>query len=105
MTSPLQSLYGIAQARGTVNVAATLAQPAIDDNAPALSLAEKQATLLEMLQARSGVYHNAAYEPASDLVQIDGESAMSLINMDTLSIEKDSVPDRGSSDVLKRESG
>ncbi|MEM5317015.1 hypothetical protein [Paraburkholderia sp. JHI869] len=39
------------------------------------------------------------------LVQIDGVCAISLIDMDTLSIEKDSIPDRESSDVLKRESG
>jgi hypothetical protein len=30
---------------------------------------------------------------------------MPLIDMDALSIEKDSTPDRGSSDVIKRESG
>jgi hypothetical protein len=41
----------------------------------------------------------------TDLVQIGCASAISLINMDTLSIEKDSIPDGGSSDVIKRESG
>lgn len=43
--------------------------------------------------------------PLRDLVQLGCVSALSFINMDTLSIEEDSVPDRGGSGVIKRESG
>jgi hypothetical protein len=47
----------------------------------------------------------ARQEGLRDLVQIDGLCAIALIAMDTLSIAKDSIPDRESSDVLKRKSG
>ena len=40
-----------------------------------------------------------------DLVQIGGVAEMFLIDMDTLSIEQDNIPDGGRSDVLDRESG
>ena len=40
-----------------------------------------------------------------DLVQIEGVAEMFLIDMDTLSIEQDNIPDGGRSDVLERESG
>ncbi len=39
------------------------------------------------------------------LVQIGGVIEMFLIDMDTLSIEQDSIPDGERSGVLKRESG
>ena len=61
----MSALYGIAQARGQINVDATLEQLGIDDNAPSLTPAEKQTRLIYMLEARSGVYHDAAYEPAT----------------------------------------
>ena len=40
-----------------------------------------------------------------DLVQIGGVAEMFLIDMDTLSIEQDNIPDGGRSDVPERESG
>jgi hypothetical protein len=40
-----------------------------------------------------------------DLVQIGGLTEMFLIDMDTLSIEQDDIPDGRRSDVLERESG
>ena len=40
-----------------------------------------------------------------DLVQIEGVAEMFLIDMDTLLIEQEKIPDGGRSDVLDRESG
>jgi hypothetical protein len=40
-----------------------------------------------------------------DLVQIEGVAEMFLIDMDTLLIEQEKIPDEGRSDVLDRESG
>jgi CubicO group peptidase (beta-lactamase class C family) len=53
----LSALYGIHVAEGHIDLGATLAQLGIDDNAPSLTEIEKQATVLDLLRARSGVYH------------------------------------------------
>jgi CubicO group peptidase (beta-lactamase class C family) len=58
----LSALIGIAVAQGQIHLEDTLAQLNIDDNAPSLTPAEKQATVHDLLEARSGVYHGAAYE-------------------------------------------
>jgi CubicO group peptidase (beta-lactamase class C family) len=58
--SVLSMLYGM----HAVPLDATLAELKIDDK-EALSETEKRATVLQLLQARSGVYHPAAYEPSS----------------------------------------
>ncbi len=47
---------------GQIDISATLARLGIDDE-PALSEAEKEATVEQLLQARSGIYHLAAYMP------------------------------------------
>ncbi len=60
--SLLNALYGIAVAEGRIKLTSTLAELGIDDKPPALTDAEKQATVRNMLMARSGVYHPAAYE-------------------------------------------
>jgi CubicO group peptidase (beta-lactamase class C family) len=52
-------------ANGQIHLDATLARIGIDDNPPSLSAAEKQATVRDLLEARSGVYHTANYETAS----------------------------------------
>ena len=59
--SVLSVLYGIAGDRNEVDLGKTLAQLAITDKG-GLSNAEQQATVRELLEARSGVYHPAAYE-------------------------------------------
>jgi hypothetical protein len=41
-----------------------LAKLGIDDKPPSLAEAEKQATVRDLVMARSGVYHPAAYETA-----------------------------------------
>jgi CubicO group peptidase (beta-lactamase class C family) len=60
--SLLNSLIGIAVAEGKINLDDTLDKLAIDDRKPSLSPEEKQATVRDLLEARSGVYHAAAYE-------------------------------------------
>ena len=60
--SLLSALIGIAVAERKISLDSTLAQLGIDDNAPALTDAEKQATVRMLLEARSGVYHAALYE-------------------------------------------
>jgi CubicO group peptidase (beta-lactamase class C family) len=60
--SLLSALYGIAVAEKRISLASTLAELDIDDEPPALTAAEKQATVRDLLMARSGVYHPAAYE-------------------------------------------
>lgn len=59
--SVLSVLYGIAADRNQVDLGKTLAQLAITDKG-GLSNAEAQATVRELLEARSGVYHPSAYE-------------------------------------------
>ena len=60
--SLLSALYGIAVERGEIDLKATMGQLGIDDNEPSLSAEEKTATIRDLLQARSGVYHAALYE-------------------------------------------
>jgi hypothetical protein len=59
--SLLSALYGIYAAQGQIDLSRTLADLGIDDLTP-LTEAEKQATVLELLQARSGVYIPAGGE-------------------------------------------
>lgn len=63
--SLLSALYGKHVAAGTIDLEATLADLQIDDNEPALTETERQATVRHLLQARSGVYHPALYETAA----------------------------------------
>ena len=58
----LSALIGNAVARNQIHLDDTLAQLNIDDNPPSLTPQEKQATVRMLLEARSGVYHVAAYE-------------------------------------------
>jgi CubicO group peptidase (beta-lactamase class C family) len=60
--SLISALYGIAVADGRIDLASTLAQLGIEDKPPSLTGAEKQATIRDLLMARSGIYHPAAYE-------------------------------------------
>ncbi|HEX6625875.1 MAG TPA: serine hydrolase [Pyrinomonadaceae bacterium] len=58
----LSALYGVYVAEGKIDLASTLGELGIDDHPPRLNAVEKRATVRELLQARSGVYHAAAYE-------------------------------------------
>lgn len=60
--SLLSALYGIAVEKGLIELHTTIADLGIDDRPPTLSDQEKQATILDLLQSRSGVYHEAAAE-------------------------------------------
>ena len=60
--SLLNSLIGIAVADGKINLNDTLGKLGIDDKKPSLTDVEKQATVRDLIEARSGVYHAAAYE-------------------------------------------
>jgi CubicO group peptidase (beta-lactamase class C family) len=58
MTKPLMNaLYGIAVDEGKISIQSTLAELGVDDKLPPLTDAEKQARIVDLLQARSGVYH------------------------------------------------
>lgn len=59
----LSALFGILEAESGVDLSATLAQLGLDDSVPpSLTTEEKRATVEQLLQARSGVYHEAAAE-------------------------------------------
>jgi len=58
----LSALIGIAVSDKQISLDRTLAQLGIDDNPPSLTDVEKQATVRMLLEARSGVYHDALYE-------------------------------------------
>lgn len=60
--SLLSALIGIAVAEGNIRLQASLAELGIDDKAPALTHTERQAKVVDLLKARSGIYHPAAYE-------------------------------------------
>ena len=59
-------LFGIYADRGVVDLDKTLADLDIDDDKEKLSTTERQATIRQLLQARSGIYHPAAYEAPED---------------------------------------
>lgn len=63
--SLLSALYGIAVSEGRIEISKTLAELGIDDKAPSLTPTEKTATVRDLLMARSGIYHPAAYETRS----------------------------------------
>jgi CubicO group peptidase (beta-lactamase class C family) len=60
--SLLSALYGIAVAEQRISLTRSLAEMGIDDKKPSLTAAEKLATVGDLLTARSGIYHAAAYE-------------------------------------------
>ncbi|MEA3335345.1 MAG: serine hydrolase [Chloroflexota bacterium] len=62
--SLLSALYGIYVADGKIDITMTLAELGIDDKTP-LTEVEKQATVADLLKARSGIYIPAAGEAAS----------------------------------------
>jgi CubicO group peptidase (beta-lactamase class C family) len=61
----MSAMIGQAVADGKIDVTRTLEDLGIDDNDPRLSTEEKQATIHDLLMARSGVYHIAQGEAPS----------------------------------------
>ena len=60
--SILSAIIGVHVDQGHLDLSQTLAQLGIDDYAPGLTAEEKQATVGDLIQARSGVYHVALGE-------------------------------------------
>jgi CubicO group peptidase (beta-lactamase class C family) len=60
--SLLSALIGIAVERKELELSRTIGSLGIDDNEPSLTPQEKSATVRDLLQSRSGVYHAALYE-------------------------------------------
>lgn len=54
---PISALFGPAVASGQIALGSTLADHLIDDLPPALTSDEQQATVEDLLESRSGVYH------------------------------------------------
>src|SRR5580658_8855869 len=63
--SLLSALYGIYSAEGVIDVNQTLEQLGIDDSPDPLMKEEKQARVVDLLRARSGVYHKVDFETES----------------------------------------
>jgi CubicO group peptidase (beta-lactamase class C family) len=62
----LSALYGIYWDRGELELNKSLADLGIDDTPDPLLDSEKQARILDLLKARSGVFHPAAYAGRTD---------------------------------------
>ncbi len=62
----LAALYGIYWDRGEIELNKTLEDLGIDDEPDPLLDSEKQARILDLLKARSGVFHPAAYAGRTD---------------------------------------
>lgn len=62
----LAALYGIYYERGEIELNKTLADLGIDDAPDPLLDTEKRARILDLLKARSGVFHPAAYAGRTD---------------------------------------
>lgn len=60
--SILSALHGMPGLAEKIDLNATMQELGIDDNEPRLTATEKQATVRDLLKARSGVYHPALYE-------------------------------------------
>ena len=63
--SLLSAMYGVHVADGRIDLSKTMEALGADDNEPSLTDVERQATLHDVIKARSGVYHPALYETAS----------------------------------------
>jgi CubicO group peptidase (beta-lactamase class C family) len=63
--SLLSALYGIYSAAGVIDINQTLEQLGIDDSPDPLTKQEKQARVVDLLRARSGVYHAVDFETES----------------------------------------
>jgi CubicO group peptidase (beta-lactamase class C family) len=62
----MSALYGIYWDRGVIELNKTLVDLGIDDEDDILLESEKQARILDLLKARSGIFHPAAYAGRTD---------------------------------------
>jgi CubicO group peptidase (beta-lactamase class C family) len=63
--SLISALYGIYASEGVIDINQTLEQLGIDDSPDPLTKEEKQARIVDLLRARSGVYHRVDFETES----------------------------------------
>lgn len=63
--SLLNALIGIHVNEGHIDLSKTMEELGIDDTDPSLTATEKQATIADLIKARSGIYHVALGEAAS----------------------------------------
>jgi CubicO group peptidase (beta-lactamase class C family) len=63
--SLLSALYGIYSAEGVIDINQTLEELGIDDSPDPLTHEEKQARIVDLLRARSGIYHEVDFETES----------------------------------------
>jgi CubicO group peptidase (beta-lactamase class C family) len=63
--SLISALYGIYSSEGMIDINETLEQSGIDDSPDPLTKEEKQARIVDLLRARSGVYHSVDFETDS----------------------------------------
>ena len=63
--SLISALYGIYSAEGAIDINQTLEELGIDDSPDPLTKEEKQARVVDLLRARSGVYHAVEFETES----------------------------------------
>ena len=89
--SLLSALCGIAVEKGFLDVDATLEEIGIDDRPPVLSRAEKQATVLDLLKSRSGIYHEVKQELKQVVKPVSGLEMERLVEM-ILEAKPDSPP-------------
>jgi CubicO group peptidase (beta-lactamase class C family) len=61
--SLLSALIGIHVEEGHIDPSKTIEELGLDDNEPSLTPVEKQATVGDLIKARSGIYHPALGEP------------------------------------------
>jgi hypothetical protein len=54
--------YGIYSAEGVIDVDQTLEQLGVDDSPDPLTKDERQARVVDLLRARSGIYHPVDFE-------------------------------------------
>ncbi len=64
----MSSLMGIAVDQGVLEIDDTLAELGVDDIPPHLTTEEKQATVLDLLRSRSGIYHDSAANSETMLI-------------------------------------
>ena len=60
--SLISALYGIYSAEGVIDINETLAQAGIDDTPSPLTKEERTARIVDLLRARSGIYHPVDFE-------------------------------------------
>ncbi len=65
--SLISALYGIYSSEGLIDVNETLERLGIDDSPDPLTKQEKQARVVDLLRARSGVYHPVDFESPSQI--------------------------------------